>query len=90
MKEEELLLFKEELARIKMSRWGFWGVGVVWIILGLGFARPFLGTDLGLYRLIIVTFGAIGIICCIIAELKYGRDYQDKLKELKQQTKNNK
>ena len=98
MKEEELFLFKEDLASIKTARNGFLVLGIVIVILGiitaylyvtseaLGVARG-TGTFTLLPQIIVIISGAIGIMCCVIAELKYGRDYRDKLKELKKSGK---
>ena len=75
MKEEELLLFKEEVDKIKESR-------NVLLVLGAGIfllcviVSRFQSIDL-------VVSGTIGIICCIVASLKYDRDYENELKELK-------
>ena len=87
MKEEELLS-KEELARIKIkaSKWGLLGFGVFIGIFVIVLAHTTFTGDVSLYRLTIIFFGA-ALICCIIAELKCGRNYQDKLKELKKSGK---
>ena len=85
MKEEELLLFKEELAMIKASRNCLLGFGIFIVICGL-IVSVLCVLDIGDFaeaKIIPIVSGAIGIICCIIAELKCGRDYENKLKELK-------
>ena len=83
MNEEELLLFKEELAEIKMNRYGFLGLGVFMGIFGIVLALTTFTGDVSLYRLTLIFFGAIATICILVSELKFGRDYEDKLKELK-------
>ena len=99
MKEEELLLFKEELAKIKASRNGLLGLGILIAILGIITSLIYVeaeayevatgtGTTFTLLpEIIVIVSFAIAIICCIIAELKYGKDYRDKLKELKKSGK---
>ena len=93
MKEEELLLFKEELAGIKRNRDCLVTVGIVIFAVGiimaliqvvteaLNVARG-TGTLTLLPQLFVVTSGAV-VIVCFTAGFAFDRAYQDKLKELK-------
>lgn len=94
MKKEELLLFKEDLAKIKKSRYSLLEIGIFIVIIGIFFAllqivveTPNVARGIRTFTLlpeiILIVFGAIGIICCIVASLKYDKDYENKLKELK-------
>lgn len=75
MKEEEVLLIKEQLSKARRSKCGLLVFGVVIAVFGI------IATDASvIYTIIFVQFG---IIYCMIAQLIYGRDYQEKLKELK-------
>ncbi len=87
MKEEELLLFKEELAKIKASRNGLLGLGILIAILGIITSLIYVdaeayevatgtGTFTLLPEIILIVSFAIAIICCIIAELKYIAEFK--------------
>jgi len=94
MKEEELLLFKEELAGIKRNRNSVSAFGIVIMVLGVIMAVlqtvtealnevRGTGTSTLLPYVFLVTSFAVGTICFVIAGLVYDRAYQNKLKELK-------
>ncbi len=88
MKEEELLLFKEELAVIKEDRNALFGSAVfisIWGLILLVFQSNIGNFESG--KIVVVIFATIGITCALLGELKYGRDYEDKLKELKKKEK---
>ena len=94
MKEEELLLFKEELSGIKRNRNSLSAFGIFIMVMGVILAvlqtvaealdvSRGIGTATLLPHVFLVTSIAIAIICFAIAGLVYGRAYQNKLKELK-------
>jgi len=74
-----LLLPKEEVDKIKESRDALLVLGVGIFLLGVVVSR--------FQSVVLVVSGTIEIVCCIVAGLKYERDYENKLKELKKMMK---
>jgi len=89
MKEEELLLFKEELARIKAYKKSLSLLGTSMLILGVVFAaieavvEALQGIESAAYTIILGVFAVFAIMCFAVAEFVFGKAYQDKLNELK-------
>ena len=94
MKEEELLVFNEELADRREARDDMIKRGEIILVLGLvlsgivATAEALRGTGTMIFVIILCIFSTVAFMYLIIAVLKYGRDYEDKLKELKRSDKN--